>query len=111
MPLKLKDFNKDVKTLLIQSPPESLPIDVQIDAKIAGEDLTSKIIEYKKDDKMQKIQIFEILVAVEGHKPFKASVLSESHEDFANRTKGDDVKIIIKTSKGKNDKTYKNAEI
>jgi hypothetical protein len=101
--LNLVNFNKEIKTLLIQSPSKSIEPNRIYDAKIVDENLTAKQVKTKKGD---NLQIIEVLVAIEGHKPFKASLISESVEDFSKKSKNDDVKVFIKF-----DGQYTNAEI
>ena len=101
--LKLVNYNSEVKTLLIQGPPMELIPNESYSAKIASENLTAKTIKTKKGD---NLQIIEALVVVDKYKPFKATLLTQTANEFSQKTIGDDISVFIKF-----DGTYRNASI
>lgn len=102
--MKFANFNDKIQVLTVSAPPRALEANVLHDAKIANEMITFKKITKKKDN--SELQIAEVLVAVDGYKPFKASLISQSPDDFKSKKVNDIVSIFIKETDG-----YRNAEI
>ena len=102
--MKLVDFNKNIQVLTVSAPPRALESNSTYSAKIASEEIRFKKITRKKDN--VEMQIAEVLVAVDSYKPFKASLISQSPDDFKSKKVNDEITIFIKESDG-----YRNAEI
>lgn len=102
--MKFANFNEKIQILTVSAPPRALEANVLHIAKIADEKINFKKIIKKKDN--TELQIAEVLVVVDGYKPFKAALLSESPENFKSKKVNDEVSIFIKETDG-----YRNAEI
>ncbi len=98
------NFNNQIKVLQVQSPSKLIEPNKNYLAKIVSNEITFKTVKSKKDG--TPLQIAEILVALEGFKPFKAAIISEDINTFAQKNVNDMVDIFIKF-----DGKYTNAEI
>lgn len=102
--MEFANFNEKIQVLTVSAPPKALEPNKSYKAKIADEKINFKKVNKKKDN--TEMQIAEVLIVVEGFKPFKAALLSESPEEFKSKKMNDEVSVFIKF-----DGKYTNAEI
>ena len=98
------NYNSQIKVLQVQSPSKLIEPNKNYLAKIVSNEITFKTVKSKKDG--SPLQIAEVLVALDGYKPFKAAIISEDINTFCQKNVNDMVDIFIKF-----DGKYTNAEI
>lgn len=98
------NFDSTIKVLNVQSPSKLIEPNKTYQAKIVSNDITYKKVTTKKDN--TALQIAEVLVAIEGFKPFKAALITEEVQSFLSKQVNDIVSVFIKF-----DGKYTNAEI
>ena len=104
MSLTKAPINSTASQLIISAPPKSIEPNKVYNAKIV-DGLTFKEIKLKKTGESRLIA--SVKVAIDDHKPFLASLLSEDFNEFANtKNLNDTVSVFIKF-----DGQYTNAEI